>query len=71
MPLRSFTLCVKSALMGYEIVELKREIARLESENSRLEYTIAELSSLERVQAEAEKSWGCSNLAGKHGGVAL
>jgi len=52
------TLCVKSALMGYEIVELKREIARLESENSRLEYTIAELSSLERVQAEAEKRLG-------------
>ncbi len=52
------TLCVKSALMGYEIVELKQEISRLESENSRLEYTIAELSSLDRVQAEAEKRLG-------------
>lgn len=52
------TLCVKSALMGYEIVELKQEIAQLESENSRLEYTIAELSSLERVQAEAEQRLG-------------
>ena len=52
------TLCVKSALMGYEIVELKQEIARLESENSRLEYTVAALSSLERVQAEDEERLG-------------
>ncbi|MGE5543430.1 MAG: hypothetical protein ACM3UW_00520, partial [Bacillota bacterium] len=40
-------LYVQSALLGYEIVELKEEITALENENNRIEYTIAELSSLE------------------------
>ena len=51
-------LYVHSALLGYEIVELKNEIAALENENNRIEYTIAELSSLERIQAEAETKLG-------------
>lgn len=51
-------LYVQSALLGYEIVELKEEITALENENNRIEYTIAELSSLERIQVEAETKLG-------------
>ncbi len=51
-------LYVHSALLGYEIVELKKEIATLENENRRIEYTIAELSSLDRVQVQAETKLG-------------
>jgi cell division protein FtsL len=51
-------LYVHSALLGYEIVALKEDITTLENDNQRLEYNIAELSSLERVQIEAEKKLG-------------
>ena len=51
-------LYVHSALLGYEIVDLKKDITALENENKRIEYTIAELSSLERVQVEAETKLG-------------
>ncbi|MGI6550267.1 MAG: hypothetical protein ACOX4Q_09605 [Syntrophomonadales bacterium] len=52
------SLYLHSALIGYEIVELKADIKALENENKRIEYTIAELSSLERVQVEAETKLG-------------
>lgn len=48
------SLYIHSALLGYEIVSLKQEISNLETNNNRLEYKIAQLSSLERVQAVAE-----------------
>ena len=51
-------LYVHSALLGYEIVALKKEITTLENENNRIEYTIAELSSLERIEMEAQERLG-------------
>lgn len=51
-------LYVHSALLGYEIVALKKDITTLENDNKRIEYTIAELSSLDRVQIEAETKLG-------------
>ncbi|MGE5371783.1 MAG: hypothetical protein ACM3QZ_07355 [Solirubrobacterales bacterium] len=44
----------QSSLMGFRMVQLKKEIGQLETENKRLEFTAANLSSLERIQRVAE-----------------
>lgn len=51
-------LYIQGALMGYKIVELKGEIGELETANKRVEYRIAQLSSLDRVQRVAETKIG-------------
>ncbi|MGE5422854.1 MAG: cell division protein FtsL [Ignavibacteriales bacterium] len=51
-------LHIQKSLMGYKIVELKKDIATLETDNKKLELQVAELSSLDRVQKVAEKRIG-------------
>jgi len=51
-------LYIHSALLGYQIVSIKNDIAKLENQNRRLEYDIAQLASLDRVQMEAERKLG-------------
>lgn len=51
-------LNIQASLMGYKIVELKKDIANLDTDNKKLDLQIAELSSLDRVQQVAEKNMG-------------
>lgn len=51
-------LYVQGALMGYKMVALEKRISELETDNKRLELSIAEFSSLDRVQHEAETRLG-------------
>lgn len=51
-------VCIKSATLGYEIVQLEKEIHTLETENQRLVYDIAEKSSLERIELIAIEELG-------------
>ena len=46
-------LCIKSATLGYEIVGLENEINRISTENNRLEYAIAQNSSLDIIEQKA------------------
>jgi cell division protein FtsL len=46
-------LCLKSATLGYQLVELENEITRMENTNARIEYEIAQKSSLDRVEKAA------------------
>lgn len=41
---------VQSSLLGYKLVSLKQDVNKLEISNKRLEYSIAQLSSLDRVE---------------------
>ena len=43
-------LCIKSATLGYEIVGLENEINKLNTENNRMEYAIAQNSSLNIIE---------------------
>lgn len=43
-------LCIKSATLGYQIEKLEADIQNLETVNHRLDYQIAEKSSLSRVE---------------------
>ena len=43
------------AKVGYEIVDLRKELAELQTQNQRLEGQVARLQSLERVESEAMK----------------
>lgn len=54
----SVLIYVQGALMGYQLVSLKQEINRLETENKQLEYSIAKLSSLDRIEQEAKMRLG-------------
>jgi len=51
-------LCIKSATLGYQLVELENEINKLETANSRIEYEIAEKSSLDRIEKVAVTELG-------------
>ncbi|MGE5417198.1 MAG: hypothetical protein ACM3UZ_10740 [Acidobacteriota bacterium] len=51
-------LYVQGALMGYKTVELKDDISKLDTKNKFMEYQIAQLSSLGRVQQVAETKLG-------------
>jgi len=46
-------LCIKGAVLGYQIVELEKEIQQLETDNRRLEYNIAQKCSLDYIEAAA------------------
>lgn len=51
-------LCIKSATLGYQIEKLELDIQGLETANNRLEFQIAEKSSLERVAQVAVADLG-------------
>jgi len=51
-------LCIKSATLGYQIDGLQKDIRNLDTANHRLEYTIAEKSSLDRVEKRAVANLG-------------
>ncbi len=51
-------LCSKSAGLGYDIESLNKEITALETANHRLEYQIAQESSLSRVEQLASSQLG-------------
>ncbi|HOB12157.1 MAG TPA: hypothetical protein PLM20_02505 [Syntrophomonadaceae bacterium] len=46
-------LCIKGAVLGYQIVALEKEIQELETVNRRIEYTVAQKCSLDYVEAAA------------------
>ncbi len=46
-------LCIKSATLGYQIVELEKDISALQTANYRVEYQIAQMTSLQRVEEVA------------------
>ena len=48
-------LCIKGALLGYQIVELENEIKDLETANNRIEYSIAEKCSLSYIEIAAHE----------------
>lgn len=47
-------MCIHSAVLGYQIVQLQNDIHELDKSNTHLESQIAELNSLPRVQQIAE-----------------
>jgi cell division protein FtsL len=51
-------LCIKSATLGYQIVDLQKDIEDLEAANKRMEYNIAQQTSLQRVEEIAQKDLG-------------
>ncbi|SHG94653.1 hypothetical protein SAMN02745221_01328 [Thermosyntropha lipolytica DSM 11003] len=51
-------LCVKSAVLGYQIVELEKEIHNIENENLRIQYLTENSCSLEMVEKIASKELG-------------
>jgi len=51
-------LCIKSAVLGYQIVALENDIARTEVINRKLEYSIAKETSLKRVELIATTKLG-------------
>ena len=51
-------LCMKSAALGYQIEQLQQEVLSMENANLRLEYQIAEQSSLARVEQVAVAELG-------------
>ncbi|MDD3853359.1 MAG: hypothetical protein PHD40_06865 [Syntrophomonadaceae bacterium] len=51
-------LCIKGASLGYQIVSLEKEIADLETDNKRMEYRIAQVNSLDRIEALATTQLG-------------
>ena len=48
-------LCIKGSTLGYQIVELEKDIQQLETANHRLEYSIAEKCSLGYVEIAAQE----------------
>lgn len=51
-------LCIKSATLGYEIVSLENEINRMNTENHRMEYAIAQNTSLDLIEQKAISELG-------------
>ncbi len=47
-------LCIKSATLGYQIVQLEQDISDLQTANERIEYQIAQMTSLQRIEAVAQ-----------------
>lgn len=50
--------CIQSATLGYQIVDLDNSIQNLENSNKRLEYQIAQKTSLQKVEKIAGKELG-------------
>jgi cell division protein FtsL len=51
-------LCIKSATLGYQVEQLKLDVQNIETANNRLDYQIAEKSSLARVERVAVTNLG-------------
>lgn len=51
-------LCAKSASLGYDIDRLNKDIDKLNTANHRMEYQIAQLSSLSRIEKIATTQLG-------------
>ena len=51
-------LCSKSSMLSYDIINLKSDIASLETDNKRLAFQIQEKSSLERIAEIATTQLG-------------
>ncbi|ABI68139.1 hypothetical protein [Syntrophomonas wolfei] len=51
-------LCITVSTMGYQIVGLEKDIERLQASNQRIEYEIAQKSSLDRIELLATKDLG-------------
>lgn len=49
-------LCIKSATLGYQIVDLQKQINNLDTHNKRIEYQIASHTSLQRIEELAVKN---------------
>lgn len=48
-------LCIKGAVLGYQIVALENDIQRLETDNRRIEYSVAQKCSLDYIEAAAQQ----------------
>lgn len=46
-------LCIKGSTLGYQIVQLEKDIHQLETANHRMDYTIAARSSLDHIEIAA------------------
>jgi len=57
-------LCIKSSTLGYQIVNLENDIASLESANHSLECSIAQQTSLRRVEIIAARDLGMHRSVG-------
>ena len=51
-------LCIKGASLGYQIVSLEKEIGAMETANKRMEYRIAQVNSLDRIESLAVTQLG-------------
>jgi cell division protein FtsL len=51
-------LCIKGAVLGYQIVQLENDINKLEASADRMEYEIAQKSSLEKIEQLAVAELG-------------
>lgn len=51
-------LCIKSATLGYQIVDLQKQVAQLNADNNIIQYQIASETALPRIQELAEKNLG-------------
>ncbi|MDD4802420.1 MAG: hypothetical protein PHF24_05700 [Syntrophomonas sp.] len=51
-------LCISSATLGYRIEKLEKDVLSLETANNRIEYQIAQKTSLDRVEQVASKELG-------------
>lgn len=59
-------MCVQTAVLGYRVVALQDEISELEVANQRLELSVAQLSSLTRVEKVASAELGMLKPEGGH-----
>lgn len=48
-------LCINGSTLGYQIVELERDIHQLETNNQRIEFSIAEKCSLDQIETAAHQ----------------
>ncbi len=63
-------ICIKSATLGYQIVSLEQDLKNYEAANARLQYSIQESCSLDKVEQIAVSELGMSKPE-KHVAVAL
>ncbi len=46
-------LCLKSAILGYQIVQLEKDISYIQTANNRMEYQMAQMTSLDKIEEVA------------------
>lgn len=63
-------ICIKSATLGYQIISLEQDIKGYEASNNRLQYSIQENSSLDKIELMAVNDLGM-NKPDNHMIVAL